>query len=189
MFLIENTVQVYKDPWPHLVINNVLPKDVASYMLQFFPNPGPSEKEQKYNQRRGGYWDDPVFTLFQKTNQQRQEELFEIVDDAFGDLTTDEYTLSDFTFRKEPPQWPPVLLKDWHTDLPNKKYHAMLYLGNGDGGWLEMRDEKRNFEKRYAYIHNRMILWRNADDTLHRFWSSNNSRQTIGFAIEYKVVK
>ena len=186
MFLLKNTPTFHKDPWPHLVINNVLPEDVANYMLEHFPEPGPSEKEQKYNQRRGGFIDDKVYDEFRLVNQLMSDEIFEIVDDAFGDLTTDEYTLSDFTYRKQPPQWPPVLLKDWHTDLPNKKYHAMLYLGNGDGGWFELRDEKRNFEKRYAYIHNRMILWRNDDDTLHRFWSSNNCRHTIGFAIEYK---
>lgn len=186
MYLLKNTAQVYKDPWPHIVINNVLPEDVANYMLNKFPDPGPSAKEQKYNQRRGGYKDDPTFANFELENELAKVCLFEDIDDAFNDLTTDEYTLSDFTYRKQPPQWPPVLLKDWHTDLPNKKYHAMIYLGEGNGGWLEMRDEKRNLEKRYEYTHNRMILWRNADDTLHRFWSSDNCRHTIGFAIEYQ---
>ena len=186
MFLFENTAQVFNDPWPHLVINNALPEDVANYMRDHFPEPGPSEKEQKYNQRRGGFIDDKVYDDFRLLHQLKADDIFEIVDNAFGDLTTDEYCLSDFTYRKQPPQWPPVLIKDWHTDLPDKKYHAMLYLGSGQGGWYELLDKRRNIEKRYPYEHNRLIVWRNTDDTFHRFWSSDNCRQTIGFAIEYK---
>lgn len=185
MFLLKNTPHVHNDPFPHFVIDNALPEDVASYMLDNFPDAGPSAKEQKYNQVRGGYKDDAVFASFESLNDLMQDDIFELVDDAFTDFTTDQYTLSDFTYRKEPPQWPPVLLKDWHIDQPNKKYHAMVYLGDGDGGWLEMRNDKRNIEKRYEYTHNRLIMWRNDADALHRFWTSNNSRHTIGFAVQY----
>lgn len=186
MFLFTNPYLLHKDPWPHLVIDNLLPEDVATHLLNTFPDPGHTEKEQQYYQRRGNYINDPIHKEFAEVNAARQTDIFEIVDDAFEDMSTDEYTLSEFTYRKQPPTSQPTLIKDWHTDLPTKKYHAMIYLGEGEGGWLELLDQNSSTTKRYSYTHNRMILWRNDTNSFHRFWSANTCRLTIGFAIQYK---
>lgn len=185
MYLFDNVIKVVKDPWPHLVIENALPQSIAYYMYRNFPPVGASVDEILNNQRREDYIDDDVFRAFTLENRTRAEETFEILDDAFEDYSTDQYRLSNFTYRDEPPAWPKVELRPWHIDKPTKKYHMMYYLGTGKGGELEMLNEENGDVRTYGYEHNRLIVWKNEDHTFHRFFSADTWRRTISLGVEY----
>lgn len=185
MYLFDNVIKIIQKPWPHLVIENALPSDVALYMYKHFPPVGVSVGEILNNQRREDYIDDEVYRKFTLENRSRAAETFELLDEAFGDFSTDQYRLSNFTFRDEPPAWPRVELRPWHIDKPTKKYHMMYYLGTGAGGELEMLDEETGDVQQYAYEHNRLIVWKNADYTFHRFFSSDVQRRTISLGVEH----
>jgi len=184
MYIFDKPYEYFEHPWPHIVIKPFLPKQFADYMRDNFPLPGPSKKEQQHNRWAGDYWDDKVFAEFSRVNENRQDDIYTFLDKAFNDAG-DVYGWTPFQYRNEPAVENPIELRDYHVDLPDKKYHIMMYLGEGDRGELEMINYNTGQHKSFPYEHNRLIAWRNDDFTHHKWWSSTSRRFTISLGIEY----
>lgn len=184
MYLLNNTIQYLDEPWPHIVIDNVLPNDVAGYMLANFPSAGSSEKEQRQN-KFIGYSDDPVFKEFHDINEARQQEFHETLNDIFSQPKEDLIN-TRYSFKTTKPREVYQVEKKWHTDKSDKKYKVLIYLGSGKGGWYEMANPDTKQIKKYEYQHNRAIIYNNSEQCFHRFYSSNVDRHTIGFSVKFK---
>jgi hypothetical protein len=185
MYLLDNpNIKYFNDPWPHIVIDDVLPIDVADYMLVNFPAAGDSEKEQRQNKFRG-YPEDPVFKEFIDINQARQQEIEETLSGIFQqpkeDLKTTRYAFKTTNVYNHY-----HIEKKWHTDNPHNKYMVLMYFGSGEGGWFEMANPETKQLKRYRYIHNRAIIYNNAEQCFHRYYSSNITRRSMFFALKFK---
>lgn len=191
MYLLDQDYKYYSRPFPHIVIDNAMPEDVAQYMLKNFPKCGmfkkdASEHEKNNWQHRGNYDSDPVFKQFAEVNQKvKAKEFISTLDQIFSQ-NTDNLKITPLTFRDQMPKNPKECLRDWHLDDLNKKYHGLLYLGTGEAGELEMKNIYDGEEKSYEYRHNRFILWLNNEESLHRFFTSvNQFRKTISIALEF----
>lgn len=183
MYIFDKPYKYYDKPWPHIVIEPFLPSDVADHMRDYFPPAGLSHKEQKHNKWAGDYLDDPVFAEFSRVNEEREQDIYDFLDNVFDD-PGDLYGWTPFQYRNERPREERIKLKGWHTDLPGKKYHIMMYLGGGENGELEMKHFGTEEFKSFPYVHNRLVAWRNDPFTHHRFWTSKSRRFTISLGIE-----
>ena len=184
MYLLDNEIQYVNDPWPHIVIENALPIDVADYMLANFPSPGSSEKEQRQN-KFIGYPEDPVFQEFHQVNDARQSEFHSTLNNIFSQ-PSEELVNTRYSFKNTKPYEMYQIEKKWHTDKSDKKYMVLLYLGSGEAGWYEMGNPETGQLRKYEYKHNRAIIYNNSEVSFHRFYSSNVDRYTMAFAVKFK---
>lgn len=191
MYLLDQDYKYYSEPFPHIVIDNALPEDVASHMLKNFPKCGLFKKhatlgERSNWQHRGNHDSDPVFKQFAEINQKLKAKDFISTLDKIFNQKPDDIEVGDFIFRDQIPSNPKECIRDWHVDLISKKYHGMLYIGSGAGGELEMKSIHNDSEKSYAYQHNRFILWLNTKESLHRFFTSTSQfRKTISVPLRF----
>lgn len=191
MFLFEQPFEYFEEPWPHIVIENVLPLDAAEHMLNNWPVCMPyREKGEVYPLKGlpefGAKYGDPVFDEFERVNYvERTEEILKLSAKIFQDKHWDDCDL-DGLFYKEAKKDYPVLLRDWHIDALSKKYHGILYIGSGPQGEFMMWNKQTDEKKAYEYTHNRFIYWRNTADTFHKFYSSTPSRKTISISADFK---
>jgi hypothetical protein len=184
MYLLNNTIQYIEDPWPHIIINNALPIDVADYMLANFPVTGDTQKERLQN-KFIGYPADSVFEEFHEINTDRQQEFHSTLNMLFSQQEEDLIN-TRYSFKVTNPSDPYKIKKKWHTDASDKKYKILVYLGSGEGGWLELGNPETRQLKRYEYKHNRAIIYNNSKLSFHRFYSSNVPRYTLGFSVKFK---
>lgn len=183
MYLLDNQFEVIEQPWKHIVVNDVLPPDVAKYMLENFPQPGNSEKEQRQNKYLGCP-EDPVFKEFWAANMKKEKDFHSTLNKVFGH---DEDLLENgrLSFKCSVPRQSYEVLKKWHTDASDKRYKILIYLGSGDGGWLELGNPITRETKRYDYAHNRAVIYDNSSVAFHRFYSADVNRYTIGFSVKF----
>ncbi len=183
MYLLNGNIEYYESPWPHIVINNVLPDDVADYMLRNFPTPGSSEKEQR-QKKFLGCPDDLVFQEFAVENMSRQREFHTALNEIFKQPHED-LSNGRLSFKCSEPRESFQVLKKWHTDAADKKYKVLMYLGSGEGGWLELGNPLTKELKRYEYTHNRAVIYNNSELAFHQFYSASVNRYTIGFSVKF----
>ena len=184
MYLLDNSIQYFNDPWPHIVIDEVLPIDVADYMLANFPSTGNTEKEQRQN-KFIGYPEDPIFKEFDMVNTDRQQEFHNTLNTIFSQ-PREELINTRYSFKITKTCETYQIQKKWHTDKSDKKYMILMYFGSGDGGWYEMANPKTKQLKRYEYTHNRAIIYNNAEQCFHRYYSSSIDRRSMAFAVKFK---
>lgn len=183
MYLLNNEYTYFDNPWPHIVIDNALPADVADYMLTNFPAVGSSHKEQKQD-RFVGYPEDPIFKEFIAINEERKEELYSTLNTIFKQPEQPLYN-ARCSFKCIPAHDGFKVVKPWHTDKADKKYMILLYLGGGPGGWYEMGNPVTKQLKKYDFVHNRLLIYNNSDISFHRFFASTVPRRTISFAAKF----
>lgn len=175
MYILQNSYTKFDLPWPIILIENVLPQTVADTMRDNFPVKGGKLKNPDL---------DGVFKEFYDVNYvQREKELITTLDIIFNDKYEKSTRLNHIAFR-DYVDHEMRLARDWHTDLPEKKYHMMLYLGQEPGGYFEARNNE-GITLSFPYKHNRLICWRNTPGTEHRWFSVNGSRKTIGIGVSY----
>ena len=183
MYLLQNEYTYFDDPWPHIIVDNALPADVAEYMLQNFPSPGASEKEQRQHKFLGTP-EDRIFKEFIDINESRKQEFHSTLNSIFGQPSEELYN-ARCTFKCIPAHDGFKVIKPWHTDMPDKRYVVLLYLGGGPGGWYELGNPITKQLKKYDFVHNRLIIYNNSSIAFHRFFASDVSRRTISFGVKF----
>ena len=206
MYLFEQPYQYFEEPWPHIVIENVLPDDAAECMLNNWPKNIPERSIEKYydNTWFAGH-KVKVFEDFEQVNFiDRADDVLKTLAKAFNepvvyDCDIDGLVYRHSTFSNPHEQYEIVdvisesgkkvgekkRMRDWHIDFQDKKYHGMLYIGSGENSEFVARNEKTGIDKAYEYSHNRLIMWRNTPDTVHTFYCGVESRKTISIAAHF----
>ncbi len=182
MYLFDRPYQYFNEPWPHIVIENVLPDDVADYMLKNWPEGQPYGS---WVRNFGAGNDDPVHAKFERVNFiERTDDILKTSAEIFGDNDVFDCDLDGLIYRdlKSDESY---LVRDWHIDNPEKKYHGMLYIGSGKDASFVARHDKTGLEKVYEYKHNRFLWWRNTPETMHKFYSGTGSRKTISISADF----
>lgn len=181
MYLFDQKYQYFEEPWPHILIENVLPEHVADYMLHNWPEGKPYSDIVHF----GADVDDPVYNDFEKINFiERADEILSLSAKIFGDEKSNDCDLDGLAYR-ELKASESYLFRDWHTDNPNKKYHGILYIGSGPNAAFVAKNEKTGAEKIYEYEHNRFLWWRNTPETVHKFYTGTGSRKTISISADF----
>lgn len=176
MFLLEQPYKKLDLPWPMIVIDNVLPIDVANKMENEFPVAGGKLKNPESL--------NGVFKDFYRVNYViEHDKIIQTLDQIFNERYERNVKLNHIAFR-DYVDHEMRIARDWHTDLLDKKYHMMLYLGQKPGGYFEARNSQ-GITASFPYTHNRLICWRNTPDTEHRWFSVKGSRKTIGIGACY----
>ena len=87
MFIFDQPYQYFDEPWPHIVIENVLPKKIADHMLHNWPETNLYNESHKKEINRsdvllepmlnfGANSDDPIYEEFEYINYvQRTDEI------------------------------------------------------------------------------------------------------------------
>lgn len=187
MFIFDQPYQYFEEPWPHIVIENVLPEDVADHMLHNWPDIagfGPRFLEF------GGFGidtEDPILLEFERVNFfERADDILKMSAEIFKDELVDDCDLDGFMYKDHKYQTP-TLIRDWHTDNPNKKYNGILYIGSGPNAQFVAKNKKTKIEKTYEYEHNRLIWWRSNSESWHKFYSGVGSRKTMSISADFKI--
>lgn len=187
MFLLDKVPEYISEPWELAVIDNCLPLETADYLRDNWPTQFDDEINPNYYQRLGpANMQDPVFEEFFKENWKRREEIKVMAHSYLGMCTT--------TFDNQLSRWNWMfcnrddntkLVRDWHTDNPDKKIQFILYLGE-DTDYTTF--EMANFEgdvHSMPFKHNRLVFWKATDKTLHRFYFTKFPRKTLNLTCLY----
>lgn len=189
MYLFDQKYQYFEEPWPHIVIENVLPEDAAGRMLNNWPDNLPPRglgDPTYYEDQWFSGCKDKVFDDFERVNFiDKADDVLKALAETFNEPVFDDCDIDGLMYRDD--KFSNLPLRDWHVDNPNKKYHGMLYIGSGENSEFVARNEKTGIDKTYEYRHNRLIMWRNTPDTLHKFYCGVESRKTISIAANYKL--
>jgi hypothetical protein len=170
------------------VIEDALPKDVADYMLQNFVN----EEFKRMDQydlyqamgriRRG----DKIFDDFWRLNSDNETMLPEIhkrlnMSDISG-------RLDQISFNRHDGDPNLSVARDWHTDLPGKKFQLIYYLGkSSDKVTFEMTDNPEHGSKRsFNFQHNRLIIFENHPKAFHKFYYTKEDRCSIVLTVHHR---
>ena len=211
MYLFEQPYQYFEEPWPHIVIENVFPEDAAERMLNNWPDNLPPRglgDPAYYEDKWYSDHKDQIFDDFEQVNFiDRADDVLKALAEAFNEPVFDDCDIDGLMYRddnkfselQEHYQMIDVIseagkivgqkkmMRDWHTDGPNKKYHGMLYIGSGENSECIAKNKKTGIDKTYEYRHNRLIMWRNTPDTVHKFYCGVESRKSISIAANYKL--
>ena len=218
MFLFDRPYQYFEEPWPHIIIENVLPEDAAERMLNNWPDNLPPRglgDPAYYEDKWFSDHKDQVFDDFEQVNFiDRADDVLKALAEAFNEPVFDDCDIDGLMYRDDKFSNLPAkqktaqdligkienvisetgeiigqkkIMRGWHLDNPNKKYHGMLYIGSGENSEFVAGNEKTGIDKTYEYRHNRLIMWRNTPDTLHKFYCGVESRKTISIACNYKL--
>ena len=181
MYLFDKPYQYFTEPWPHIVIENVLPDDVAEYML----NNWPEGQDYGVIKTFGAGNDDPVHAEFERVNFiERADDILMTSAQIFNDDDAFDCDLDGLIYRDLKAD-EPCLVRDWHIDNTEKKYHGILYIGSVKDAAFVARNDETCLEKVYEYEHNRFLWWRNTPETMHKFYSGTGSRKTISISADF----
>ena len=187
VFLLDKVPEYISEPWELAVIDNCLPQETADYLRDNWPTQFDDEINPNYYQRLGpANMQDPIFKKFFEENWKRREEIKVMAHSYLGMCTT--------TFDNQLSRWNWMycnrddnnkLVRDWHTDNPDKKIQFILYLGE-DTDYTTF--EMANFEgdvHSMPFKHNRLVFWKATDKTLHRFYFTKFPRKTLNLTCLY----
>jgi len=183
MYIFDKEPTYYSKPWPHIVIDDVLPADVADHIKDNFPSC--NEHDARGPCLAADYTSDPVFTKFHESIHSNADRMNAKMDEIFKSEYDGPYSMRHALYRDQPPTETFSLIRDWHIDAPNKKHKFMFYFDEGEGGWFELINPITKEEKRYEYKHNRLIAFQNTLLTAHRFYTSDKLRKTIAIGTGY----
>lgn len=189
MFILHKTPTIIEHPWKMGVIEDALPAHVAEYLSDNFLS-DEFEHQPQYNayQKVGAAnYSDPVFKEFFDTQWNSRSAINAYINKVFGTDHTDS-ELDQISFNLHKPADPSTVARDWHTDIPGKKFQMLLYLGNTtDTVTYEMTDNPEEGSKRsFTFQHNRLVFWQNLPHTYHKFYFTPVQRKTIVMTIHYK---
>jgi len=169
LFLFQNKYTYFESPWPHIVIDNCLPDDIAKELSDTF-----LEKTE--------LWDE-----LKNQNMNSLYKMNVLLSGIFNkdlvNVYTDEWNLNVHVASTET-----ELIRDWHIDGLDKRYQIILYLGDMKCGQYEMKN-KDGWTKTIPYKHNRLLAWYNNttdNPTYHRFWTGDKDRHTVNMPIYRK---
>jgi hypothetical protein len=186
MYLFEKEYTFNTHPYPYLIIENVLPKDVADKLAEEFPT-DLGWGTDKYNAIN--YPKDSIWEEFYNTNMSHIRDIIDILDTAFQKepSETNRVPKVNYTYYEDTEK---RMLRGWHVDAEDKKYQILLYLGDLlEGGEIEMWNGTDIVS--FPFKHNRMIAWYNNTNpdngilTHHRYFSGNGGRKVFNIPIVY----
>ena len=175
MYLLEQDYKKIDNPWPMIIIEDVLPTVVANHMKDNWP---------VHNDRlKTPYLDDPVFAKFYQVNfKERSQDIIRDLDRMF-DQESKNVKLNHLIYIDQI-DTERKLTREFHTDNLKKKYHLMFYIGDAPGGEFEACNKHGDILT-LPYQHNRLIIWHNTEQTMHRWYSAIGSRKTMSIAVNY----
>lgn len=178
MFLLNKNPEIIDVPWKLAVIDNCLPIDVADHLRDNFPKYG-HEKIKNFYQLNGPQnMHDHIFKSFFEENWFRRKEINDKAHDILNIAYRDS-KLTRWNYTYFPAGDPHNTIRDWHTDLMDKRVQFILYLGyNSDCITFEAGDGHRTFYK-MPFVHNRLIFWHATKETWHRFFYCKTDRYTV----------
>ena len=172
MYLLNKDAEIFSEPWPHAIINDALPIEIADHLRDNFPEhrlfSGPNNSDEIFAE-----FSDVNFNIMADDIVAKCHDLMKV---PYSECELDEISFINYKYDNV------ELIRDWHLDGASKKFQMLYYLGESEaGGEIELTNGKDI--KTLPYQHNRLFIWQNAPGTLHRFWSVNGSRKTISFVI------
>lgn len=185
MYLLNNIPKMQSLPWPHLVIDDALPSDVADGLLSEWMRDRDRWKWSLMEEPYDGQIlvQPPVenefhFDFFME-NFCRRREMYDTLCRYFSIKPEKNVELDHWKYIEYPRKKSYSLIRGWHDDNDDKLFHIMYYLGNEEllNGNFEARDHKTGTEVKYPFRHNRLIIWHNAPGTTHRFGNSIGDRR------------
>lgn len=189
MFLFNKQATIIEHPWKMGVIEDALPLDVANYLSEnFLSNEFEHQPQYHAYQKVGAAnYNDPVFKEFFDVQWKSRDAINRLINAMFGEDHSDS-ELDQISFNLHKPDSNLSVARDWHTDIPGKKFQALLYLGETtDTIAYEMTDEPAAGSKRsFTFQHNRLVFWRNLPHTYHKFYFAPVDRKTVVMTIHFK---
>lgn len=191
----QGQVEIYKHPYPHIIVHNFFQERVAKRISEDFLY-DVSHPSKNYEGSCGIEVD---FTknvsnhryVSRVLKQYFYYDWIEVSDFCFDHLSNGDKEPSSryrpqrlITCSYEPKE-ENTIIRDWHTDAVEKRYHIMMYMGDcKSGGEFEMRN-KDGETKSIPFESNRLIIWKNTLDAEHRYRNSTDfTRQTISIPLE-----
>lgn len=191
----EGQIEIVEKPWKHMVVRNFMPTHVADWMVEnYLPDQKGQPSKTGYEGTKGinvdfeKAGDNSHFIRLMKQyfwNHQHRWNWFlqKRLDPNGVDFG---FSIKRFAGYVTEPRETNELVRGWHVDEPEKKYHILFYLGHcKEGGEFELRN-KEGDTLVYPMEHNRLIIWRNTDVAEHQFrYPTDHDRLTISIALEY----
>lgn len=195
MFLLNKKPIVVNFPWKHLLIEDCLPIEIADELDENWND------TWKWGGINSGYRgriysqpniDNKLHFEFFLENWNRRDELVEMCDYYFEDENKNQ---ADFYHWKYIEYFPKnedmdkELIRKWHTDIPDKKYHFLYYLGKHveGNGYLEMKNDLSDSPVlSYPFRHNRLLVFQNHEKAFHQFFYANGNRKTMNLTFKHR---
>ena len=190
MYLFDKSHTLIESPWKMGIIEDALPKAVADYLADNFLSKEFEHQPQYHAYQKVGAanYDDPVFKEFFLAQWNNRGKTNRFLNQVFGGQDHTESIIDSFSFNVHKPDPKCNIARDWHTDLPNKKFQAILYLGKStDTVTFEMSsDPSKGAERSFTMQHNRLVFWNSTPETHHKFYFTPNQRCTVVMTGHYK---
>lgn len=196
MYLLDKLPKFQSQPWKHIVIDDALPSEVADGLLSEWKRDRHRWQWGSMNAPYDGTMlhvppvENELHHDFFVENFSRRREIYNTLCDYFQIPTEKGVDLDHWKYVEYPRKNTYSLIRNWHDDLPDKKFHIMYYLGKDVlNGYFEALNKQTGVEIKYPFRHNRLIIWHNVPGTTHRFGNAvGDRRRTMTICFRRKVV-
>ena len=167
MDILAKEPKYFKEPWPHIEIDNFLEEEFAQHVVSKFGS----------EPLKSTWWN-----FLQKKEGEYIKQFEKIFNKSFEGLTFEELNWVP---------WPGTetreRLKPIHCDGPAKKYQILMYFGTKTptGGELTFNNgDSEEVLKNFPFTHNKLIMWEATNQTWHTFYSLvGDTRYTLNIPL------
>lgn len=185
IYEIESKAEFYPEPWPHVIVNQVLDPNLADLLSENWPDNGSNTsvgkklkltEESAPNEVWKNFYSNIIIEQGQDLNQFMCETFKNFCKPFEFETPFDEISLR---LNEEPEE---RIIKNWHVDDARKKFTGIMYFGNPVG-----RLELSNFEtiKSIEPKHNMYVFWAASEETVHRFFAGPGTRKSLSLSAHY----
>lgn len=183
---IKEKGEFYLDPWPHMIVKNVLDENLADMLGENWPTIG---LESDVGKTVNIAVSDPqkIHPLWQKFYTDIIEQGYDLnrymceVFKGFCKSHNPKEKFDEIRLRivKEDQE---RMIKPWHTDNKRKKFTGLMYFDNPVG-----RLELFNFEttKVIEPESNMYVFWPSSKETVHRFFAGPGTRKSVSISANH----
>lgn len=185
IYEIKSKGEFYLEPWPHVIVNQVLDPKIADLLGENWPDEGVSgrvgkklqlTKESAPNEAWKNFYDTIITKQGQDLNLFMCETFKNFCTPFESETPFDEIALR---LNEEPEE---RMIKNWHVDNARKKFTGIMYFENPVG-----RLELSNCEttKSIEPKHNMYVFWAASEETVHRFFAGPGTRKSLSLSAHY----
>jgi len=174
VFLLNKDVKILNVPWKLGIIDNCLKPGIADYIRDNFPETKNTILKDFYQHAGPAKLNDRIFYDFFLENWTRRDELHLKAHEILNIPTPEDSVLSRWNYTYFPAGNPKEVVRDWHTDLEDKKLQFILYLGHNSRHTTFQTEGIQ-----MPFVHNRLIFWHATPYTPHRFFYCKTKRCTV----------